>query len=264
VEFFFLRPRDIATYVGSGALDVGITGRDLLLDSDTEALEIQPLGFGHSTFRFAGPAEITDLADLEGKRVATSYAGLVGDFLARAGVSAEIVLLDGAVEPYVNTLGSAAPFVKMTAGARTYIKIADDTTLALRGKWGSILGASSTDVPATERFYAGGSTSIRGFGYQEVGPQRGGDPIGGRSVVEASAEVRHKFTDKIGGVAFIDAGKVEDDIINTSLSDTAIGAGVGMRYYTDIGPLRFDVGVPVTDRRSSSAFQIYISIGQAF
>ena len=101
VEFFFLRPRDIATYVGSGALDVGITGRDLLLDSDTEALEIQPLGFGHSTFRFAGPAGITELADLEGKRVATSYAGLVGDFLARAGVSAEIVLLDGAVESAV-------------------------------------------------------------------------------------------------------------------------------------------------------------------
>jgi ATP phosphoribosyltransferase len=101
VEFFFLRPRDIATYVGSGALDVGITGRDLLLDSNTEALEIQPLGFGHSTFRFAGPSHIRDVSDLEGKRVATSYPGLVGDFLARAGVEAEIVSLDGAVESAV-------------------------------------------------------------------------------------------------------------------------------------------------------------------
>ena len=101
VEFFFLRPRDIATYVGAGALDVGITGRDLLLDSDTDALEIQPLGFGHSTFRFAGPSSIRDVADLEGKRVATSYPGLVGDFLARAGITSHIVTLDGAVESAV-------------------------------------------------------------------------------------------------------------------------------------------------------------------
>ena len=101
VEFFYLRPRDIATYVGSGALDVGITGRDLLLDSDTDALEVQPLGFGHSTFRFAGPKQIREVEDLEGKRVATSYPGLVGDFLARAGINSEIVALDGAVESAV-------------------------------------------------------------------------------------------------------------------------------------------------------------------
>ena len=100
-EFFYLRPRDIATYVGSGALDVGITGRDLLLDSDTEALEVQALGFGHSTFRFAGPEHITDVAQLEGLRVATSYPGLVGDFLASKGVHSDIISLDGAVESAV-------------------------------------------------------------------------------------------------------------------------------------------------------------------
>lgn len=101
VEFFYLRPRDIATYVGSGALDVGITGRDLLLDSDTEAREIQSLGFGYSTFRFAGPPGLAEVSDLQGKRVATSYPGLVGDFLAKAGVTADIVSLDGAVESAV-------------------------------------------------------------------------------------------------------------------------------------------------------------------
>jgi ATP phosphoribosyltransferase len=101
VEFFYLRPRDIATYVGSGALDVGITGRDLLLDSDTQALEVEALGFGHSTFRFAGPASIKDIAQLEGKRVATSYPRLVGNFLSHAGVSADLVSLDGAVESAV-------------------------------------------------------------------------------------------------------------------------------------------------------------------
>src|SRR5690606_25001741 len=82
VEFFYLRPRDIATYVGSGALDVGITGRDLLLDSGSEAREIEALSFADSTFRFAAPSEdrITQLSQLEGKRVATSYPKLVDDF----------------------------------------------------------------------------------------------------------------------------------------------------------------------------------------
>jgi ATP phosphoribosyltransferase len=102
VEFFYLRPRDIATYVGSGALDAGITGRDLLLDSHSVATEVDVLDFGASTFRFAGqPDRFHDLTDLEGVRVATSYDGLVGDFLERHGVHATVVRLDGAVESAV-------------------------------------------------------------------------------------------------------------------------------------------------------------------
>lgn len=102
VEFFYLRPRDIATYVGSGALDVGVTGRDLLLDSGSAAAEIAALGFAASTFRFAGPAgEYSQLTDLQGRRVATSYPGLVGDFLAANGVDATLIKLDGAVESAV-------------------------------------------------------------------------------------------------------------------------------------------------------------------
>lgn len=102
VEFFYLRPRDIATYVGSGALDVGITGRDLLLDSGSAAAEIAALDFAASTFRFAGPAgDYTELGDLEGKRVATSYPGLVGRFLSDNGVDATLIRLDGAVESAV-------------------------------------------------------------------------------------------------------------------------------------------------------------------
>ncbi|RKR74119.1 ATP phosphoribosyltransferase [Frondihabitans australicus] len=102
VEFFYLRPRDIATYVGSGALDVGITGRDLLLDSGSTAREATALDFGSSTFRFAGPAgRFSELSDLQGLRIATSYAGLVGDFLAKHGVTATLVSLDGAVESAV-------------------------------------------------------------------------------------------------------------------------------------------------------------------
>ncbi len=102
VEFFYLRPRDIATYVGSGALDVGITGRDLLLDSGSAAAEIAALDFAASTFRFAGPTGVfTALEDLADKRVATSYPGLVGDFLAVNGITADLIRLDGAVESAV-------------------------------------------------------------------------------------------------------------------------------------------------------------------
>ena len=102
VEFFYLRPRDIATYVGSGALDVGITGRDLLLDSRSSASEVTGLGFAASTFRFAGPAgQFEDIRELQGKRVATSYDGLVGDFLSKRGIQSALVRLDGAVESAV-------------------------------------------------------------------------------------------------------------------------------------------------------------------
>lgn len=102
VEFFFLRPRDIATYVASGALDVGITGRDLLRDVPQQAREIESLGFGGSTFRFAGPpGRFQTVGDLAGVRVASAYPGLVGDFLREHGVAAELVQLDGAVESAV-------------------------------------------------------------------------------------------------------------------------------------------------------------------
>ncbi|QZY51914.1 ATP phosphoribosyltransferase [Leucobacter tenebrionis] len=103
VEFFYLRPRDIATYVGSGALHVGITGRDLLLDSGSAASEIEALDFADSTFRFASPSGggITELEHLDGKRVATSYPKLVDDFLRARGIVSELVKLDGAVESAV-------------------------------------------------------------------------------------------------------------------------------------------------------------------
>jgi ATP phosphoribosyltransferase len=102
VEFFFLRPRDIATYVGSGRIDLGITGRDLLLDSEADAEEVLPLGFGGSTFRYAAVAgAVGSVEEFAGKRVATSYAGIVRKDLAGRGIEAEVVHLDGAVETAV-------------------------------------------------------------------------------------------------------------------------------------------------------------------
>lgn len=104
IELFYLRPLDIAVYVGRGTVDVGITGRDLLLNSGTEAVETMQLGFGASTFRFAAPNEsdIHTLEDIDGKRVASSYDKLVHDYLESRDIHAEIIHLDGAVESSVH------------------------------------------------------------------------------------------------------------------------------------------------------------------
>lgn len=102
VRIFFLRPRDIAVYVGAGKIQAGITGRDLLLDSETQAIEYCPLGFGKSQFRFAAPVgTVSDLRDINGKRVAASYDRLVGNYLMERGIQANVVHLDGAVESSV-------------------------------------------------------------------------------------------------------------------------------------------------------------------
>jgi ATP phosphoribosyltransferase len=119
VEFFFLRPKDIAIYVGSGDVDLGITGRDLALDSGAPVAERLALGFGSSTFRYAAPDGLQwTVADLNGKRLATAYPRLVADDLARQGVSAEVIRLDGAVEISVQ-LGVADAIADVVGSGRT-------------------------------------------------------------------------------------------------------------------------------------------------
>jgi len=174
--------------------------------------------------------------------------------------------LKASIEPFYDVLGQSDPFTKFEAGGRTYIDLSDkpDIVLAVRANAGSIVGGSVDDIPATERFYAGGGGSIRGFGYQEVGPFNDGDPSGGRSLVTSAAEFRWKFTKTLGAVAFVDAGSVSESV-SPDMSDLSIGAGLGMRYYTDFGPLRFDVAIPINQRENlDQNYQFYISIGQAF
>ena len=119
VEFFFLRPRDIAIYVGEGTLDLGVTGRDMLLDSRASATEVVALGFAPSTFRLAAPiGSISSVADLNGLRIATSYSGILEDWLEKQGVSARVVRLDGAVENAV-ALGVADAVADVVATGTT-------------------------------------------------------------------------------------------------------------------------------------------------
>ncbi|MDY0029168.1 MAG: autotransporter assembly complex family protein [Pseudobdellovibrionaceae bacterium] len=173
------------------------------------------------------------------------------------------------VEPFLDVMGESSPFVKTRLTTSTYLKPLSRENapiLALRGSIGSILGSGTDTIPASKRFFAGGGNSIRGFGYQKVGPyDDDGDPAGGRSIIETSAELRIKFSQTLGGVAFVDAGNVYDAVVPDLKGGVYVGAGLGVRYYTDFAPIRFDVALPMNKKGNlDQNFQIYISIGQAF
>lgn len=145
------------------------------------------------------------------------------------------------------------------------VKGEDDLVVALRGSYGAVIGADAPEVPPSVRFYAGGGGSVRGYAYQSIGPRnKHNDPLGGSALVEFSGELRWKVTDTWGAVAFVDGGMAYDG--TTPDVDTTLrwGAGLGIRYYTVIGPVRFDVGVPLNKREDDDSFQLYISIGQSF
>jgi translocation and assembly module TamA len=176
--------------------------------------------------------------------------------------------LDLFAAPYLDTLGPSREFLKLRATTTRYVRLftKPDLVLALRGSAGSILGVSRDDIPADERFYAGGGGSVRGIPYQLAGPlDRKDEPRGGRSVLEASAELRYRITESLGAVLFLDAGSAFDSLYPDPSEGLRLGAGPGLRYYTPIGPLRLDIGVPLNPRpHVDDWFQLYLSIGQAF
>lgn len=138
--------------------------------------------------------------------------------------------------------------------------------LAGRARVGSIIGAALADIPANRRFYAGGGGSIRGYGFQLVGPlDAEEDPIGGRSKIEVSAEVRVRVWGEIGLVPFIAGGQVYESVYPDFSESFQWAAGLGLRYHTVAGPLRLDVAFPINRRKGiDDFFQLYISLGQAF
>jgi translocation and assembly module TamA len=170
--------------------------------------------------------------------------------------------------PFQDLRNSGLRFFKGYVSYSRYLKVAESPflVLAARGALGSITGASFDDVPADERFYAGGGGSIRGYAFQSVGLlDEDDDPLGGRSLLELSFEMRFKITQTIGLVAFMDGGSAFESEFPSSDETIRWGTGLGFRYFTPVGPLRADVGIPL-NRRSGidDAFQFYISIGQAF
>ena len=169
--------------------------------------------------------------------------------------------------PWMQAGGADARFLATRWTTSAYRSLMGDGRLVLAGRLalGSIVGAEVEEIPADKRFYAGGGGSIRGYGYQEVGPRDAfGDPRGGRSLFEVGAELRWRVTDTIGIVPFVDGGMVFDTALPNFDEEIKWGAGLGLRYYTGFGPLRADVAVPLNREDEDDAWALYLSIGQAF
>jgi translocation and assembly module TamA len=154
-------------------------------------------------------------------------------------------------------------YTRISGEGSVYVDLGSErTSFAARGRLGAIVGPNG--APPDQLFFAGGGGSVRGYDYQSLSPRDIANvPIGGRSLVETSLELRYRVSERFGAVAFLDAGAAGDDI-NPPLSDMRVGAGLGLRYYAGFGPLRFDIAAPLDKRKGDSDFQIYISIGQAF
>jgi translocation and assembly module TamA len=167
------------------------------------------------------------------------------------------------IQPEGSLAGQFSPYARARLDVSGYYPVTDNIVLAGRVRAGSILGAARERLAPSRRFYAGGGGSVRGFGYQELGPKDPNlDPIGGRSVAEAAFEGRYRFGN-FGVVGFVDAGQVYRGSTPT-FSDLRFGAGIGARYYTNFGPMRLDVATPIGRKPGEALVSVYVSIGQAF
>jgi translocation and assembly module TamA len=177
------------------------------------------------------------------------------------------IRLAASVAPYAAFGEHAAPFIQGKASIAGYYALDEDARFVLAGRVGigSIAGADLDEVPATRRFYAGGGGSVRGYAYRTLSPLGPLDRLtGGRSLFEASLEARIKITKTIGIVPFFDTGMAFDAQFPNFKQRLQHAAGVGLRYYTPIGPIRLDVAAPLNPRKGDKPVAVYISIGQAF
>jgi translocation and assembly module TamA len=170
-----------------------------------------------------------------------------------------------------STTGDLSPgsrFMGVTrVSGSTYWSLDDEgrTVLAARLGFGSIVGPDLFEIPGNHRFYAGGANSVRGYEFESLSPQAFGRPIGGRSMIDGSIEARIKLTDTIGIVPFVDAGMAfEPSLPDFGEQRLAVGVGIGLRYYTAIGPIRLDIATPLDRQYGDRPVVLYVGIGQAF
>ena len=178
----------------------------------------------------------------------------------RSGIRAQ-----GSLTPSYAFQDSTA-YLPLRLGASTYLDVTGDgrSILALRAALGSLVNAKAPDVPPSQRFYAGGGGSVRGYDFQSIGPRTSqGKPAGGASLLEGSIEWRQRFGQSFGAVAFVDLGAVGTQSFAPT-DELRVGAGLGFRYYTPIGPIRADIALPLVKQPGSGSFGFYIGIGQAF
>ncbi len=167
------------------------------------------------------------------------------------------------VSPEASLQGNVSPYVRASFDLAGYYPVSDSFVFAARTRLGTITGAARDQIAPSRRIYAGGGGSVRGYGYQELGPKdANNDPIGGRSVNEFAVEGRYRFGN-YGVVAFVDAGQVYESSM-PKFSDIRYGVGIGGRFYTNFGPFRADIAMPIDRQPGESKFALYIGIGQAF
>lgn len=235
---------------------------------------------GDLTQRYAKTSFITVGASLSQSRVDDKETGVINILTAR--LLGAVALdrsdnpldprsgfrVDARAEPTLINGDEELGYLKIQGQGSVYLPLdrLADNVVAIRGRIGSIIGGKIPSVPASDRFYAGGGGSVRGYAFQTVGPHYADNtPVGGLSLVEGSVELRHRFTSTIGGVLFMDTGSVGGQI-QPDFRHTDAAVGFGIRYNLGFAPLRADVAFPLQNPNGTSQqpFQLYISIGQAF
>ena len=172
----------------------------------------------------------------------------------------------GIITPSASLRAPGAQFVILSTTGSTYFDFGTQgrSVLALRASLATVQGATTFELPPDQRLYAGGSSTVRGYKYQSVGPKFADNrPIGGTSLGAATVEFRQRFLSSFGAAVFVDAGEVSSGSAPFS-GDLRLGAGAGIRYYTPFGPIRADIAVPLNKQRGDDGFEIYVGIGQAF
>jgi translocation and assembly module TamA len=282
---------DIGGRVSASFLKPALWGttNDLLIDALAEKMSTSGAGFvGYQ----AEDADVTASlrhrfnqnfwvqAGLEAQKGdATDALGTVNYRLVGVPISANFDTTDSKLDPtrgvklsasavgFGAFLGSSLDLVQVKAGASAYYSLDADSRYVLAGRVaaGAMSGPELDQIPANWRFYAGGGGSVRGYAYNELGPTVWwGAVVGGRSVFDASAEVRIKVTDTIGIVPFFDVGNAFTSNFPNFSEPLFAAAGLGLRYYTSVGPIRLDVAFPLERRDGTGPVAIYVSIGQSF
>ncbi|RBO97658.1 autotransporter secretion outer membrane protein TamA [Pseudochrobactrum asaccharolyticum] len=252
-----------------------LAGKREVLDNYTETSVNGQAGFTHifdeymSGRLFANVSHARFDDDFYGKRDFFTVGMLGGILLDKRNSQTNATsgyYADGVIEPFYE-IKNGSFSTKFTAEGRGYYGFGADNRVVLAGrlKVGSIVGADMKDLPPDKVFFAGGGGSVRGYAYRSIGVKKPGDVvIGGRSLVEMSGEVRTKVTDSIGVVGFVDGGYVGEETYPDFAENLRLGAGAGLRYDTSLGPIRFDVAVPLNRSKGDSSFAFYVGIGQAF
>ncbi|WP_088184351.1 autotransporter assembly complex protein TamA [Sphingobium sp. Z007] len=172
--------------------------------------------------------------------------------------------LGGRISPELSFQDTTFGYAKVQLDGSAYQPVGEKLVVAARARFGTILGSKVDQIAPSRRFYAGGGASVRGYGYQAIGPRFGEDdnPVGGKSLAEFSLEARVRFGN-FGVVPFVDAGNISTTFL-PRFRDLRIGAGMGLRYYSNFGPIRVDVGTPLNPQSGDPKIAVYVSLGQAF